>query len=64
MASKNRQCLMARKLILTIFVVVMMITSVSASITRAQESQTSGNRYGTIADIKNCKKMGWILSGG
>jgi hypothetical protein len=64
MGSENRQ-LMARKLILTIFAVIITLVSV-ASITSAQESQTSGSRYGTIASLQNCKngKPEWILSGG
>jgi len=68
MTPKKRQALTAKSLII-IAVTVAIVTMASASvatIASAQQSQTSGIKFGSIASIQNGKdgKPEWILSGG
>ena len=67
MTPKNRQALTAEPLIIIVVAVVVatMISANVASMASAQQPQTSGSKFGTIASLQNGKdgKPEWIVSG-
>ncbi|MFY9871896.1 MAG: hypothetical protein WAK17_19465 [Candidatus Nitrosopolaris sp.] len=68
MTPKKRQALTAKPLIMIVVaaVIVMMTSASVASMASAQQMQTSGSKFGTIASLQNGKngKPEWIVSGG
>ncbi|MFZ0222947.1 MAG: hypothetical protein WAM42_14785 [Candidatus Nitrosopolaris sp.] len=67
MTPKKRQALTAKPLIIIVVaaVIVMMTSASVASMASAQQMQTSGSKFGTLASLQNGKNgmPEWIVSG-
>ncbi|PWU80068.1 MAG: hypothetical protein DLM72_14070 [Candidatus Nitrosopolaris wilkensis] len=67
MTPKNKQALLTKPFIIIMVtaVVAIMTSATVASIVSAQQPQTSGSKFGTVASLQNGKdgKPAWIVSG-